>query len=95
MPETTEPEPRTVGTTYAEAGVDIAAGERAVERIKDKVRSTFRAEVVGDIGGFGWLFAFPKDRYRDPILVGTTDGVGTKALVAQAMGRFTTIGIDL
>ncbi|MDP9403994.1 MAG: phosphoribosylformylglycinamidine cyclo-ligase [Actinomycetota bacterium] len=83
------------GVTYAGAGVDIAAGERAVERIKDKVRSTFRPEVLGDIGGFGGLFAFPQDRYRDPVLVGSTDGVGTKALVAQAAGRFTTIGVDL
>ncbi|MGQ0519749.1 MAG: phosphoribosylformylglycinamidine cyclo-ligase [Actinomycetota bacterium] len=83
------------GATYAEAGVDIGAGERAVERIKASVRSTFRPEVLGDIGGFGGLFAFPKDRYRDPVLVGSTDGVGTKALIAQATGRFDTIGIDL
>ena len=83
------------GATYADAGVDITAGETAVARIKDKVRSTFRPEVLGDIGGFGGLFAFPKDRYRDPVLVGSTDGVGTKALVAQAAGRFTTIGVDL
>ncbi|MGH9164886.1 MAG: phosphoribosylformylglycinamidine cyclo-ligase [Acidimicrobiales bacterium] len=81
--------------TYAAAGVDLAAGERAVERIKEKVRSTYRPEVIGDIGGFGGLFAFPADRYREPVLVGATDGVGTKALVAQATGRFTTIGIDL
>lgn len=83
------------GATYAAAGVDIAAGERAVERIKEKVRSTFRSEVRGDIGGFGGLFAFAQDRYRAPILVSSTDGVGTKALVAQATGRFTTIGVDL
>ena len=81
--------------TYAEAGVDISAGEDAVARIKSKVRSTFRPEVIGDIGGFGGLFAFPTERYRDPVLVGSTDGVGTKALVAQAAGRFTTIGLDL
>ena len=83
------------GVTYAGSGVDIAAGEEAVARIKDKVRSTFRPEVIGDIGGFGGLFAFPSDRYRQPVLVGSTDGVGTKALVAKAAGRFTTIGIDL
>ncbi|MDQ3757766.1 MAG: phosphoribosylformylglycinamidine cyclo-ligase, partial [Actinomycetota bacterium] len=81
--------------TYADAGVDIAAGEEAVERIKAHVRSTMRPEVIGDIGGFGGLFAFPSDRYRDPVLVSSTDGVGTKALVARAAGRFTTIGIDL
>jgi phosphoribosylformylglycinamidine cyclo-ligase len=87
--------PSSTGATYAEAGVDIAAGEEAVARIKDKVRSTFRPEVLGDIGGFGGLFAFPTDRYRAPVLVGSTDGVGTKALLAQATGRFTTIGLDL
>jgi phosphoribosylformylglycinamidine cyclo-ligase len=84
-----------LGETYESAGVNIAAGEAAVERIKDRVRATFRPEVIGDIGGFGGLFAFAKDRYRDPVLVSSTDGVGTKALVAQAAGRFTTIGIDL
>ncbi|MGH9151826.1 MAG: phosphoribosylformylglycinamidine cyclo-ligase [Acidimicrobiales bacterium] len=88
------PTPAGTGATYAEAGVDIGAGERAVEAIKEEVRSTFRPEVLGDIGGFGGLFAFPKG-YRDPVLVGSTDGVGTKALIAQATGRFTTIGIDL
>jgi phosphoribosylformylglycinamidine cyclo-ligase len=83
------------GETYAGAGVSIDAGEEAVHRIKDKVRSTFRPEVIGDIGGFGGLFALDVDRYRHPVLVSSTDGVGTKALVAQATGRFTTIGIDL
>ena len=84
-----------MGETYEDAGVDIAAGEEAVERIKAKVRSTFRPEVIGDIGGFGGLFAFASHRYRHPVLVSSTDGVGTKALVAQAAGRFDTIGIDL
>jgi phosphoribosylformylglycinamidine cyclo-ligase len=84
-----------MGETYEAAGVDITAGEAAVERIKDKVRSTFRPEVIGDIGGFGGLFAFPTHRFRHPVLVSSTDGVGTKALVAQAVGRFDTIGIDL
>ena len=84
-----------MGETYEAAGVSIAAGEEAVARIKDRVRSTFRPEVVGDIGGFGGLFAFDPSRYRDPVLVSSTDGVGTKALVAQLTGRFTTIGIDL
>ncbi len=83
------------GETYAGAGVSIDAGEEAVERIKGKVRSTFRPEVIGDIGGFGGLFALDLARYRRPVLVSSTDGVGTKALVAQATGRFTTIGIDL
>ncbi|MEY2570646.1 MAG: phosphoribosylformylglycinamidine cyclo-ligase [Acidimicrobiaceae bacterium] len=81
--------------TYKSAGVDIAAGEAAVERIKRHVRSTFRPEVIGDIGGFGGLFALPQHRFRHPVLVSSTDGVGTKALVAQAVGQFETIGIDL
>jgi phosphoribosylformylglycinamidine cyclo-ligase len=84
-----------VGETYEAAGVSIDAGEEAVERIKAEVRSTFRPEVIGDIGGFGGLFRFDPGRYREPVLVSTTDGVGTKALVARAAGRFTTIGVDL
>jgi phosphoribosylformylglycinamidine cyclo-ligase len=83
-----------MGETYRCAGVDIAAGEVAVERIKDKVRSTYRPEVVGDIGGFGGVVALPAG-YRDPVLVSSTDGVGTKAMVARTAGRFDTIGIDL
>jgi len=84
-----------VGTSYEDAGVSISAGEEAVERIKSKVRSTFRPEVIGDIGGFGGLFAFAQHRYTHPVLVSSTDGVGTKALIAQATGRFDTIGVDL
>ena len=84
-----------MGTSYEDAGVHISAGEAAVERIKSKVRSTFRPEVIGDIGGFGGLFAFAQHRYTHPVLVSSTDGVGTKALIAQAVGRFDTIGVDL
>ncbi len=84
-----------MGETYASAGVDIAAGEEAVRRITEKVRTTLRPEVIGDIGGFGGLFSFAQHRYRRPVLVSSTDGVGTKALVANAVGRFDTIGIDL
>jgi phosphoribosylformylglycinamidine cyclo-ligase len=84
-----------MGETYESAGVSISAGEHAVELIKADVRSTFRPEVIGDIGGFGGLFAFDPTRYRRPVLVSSTDGVGTKALVAQAVGRFETIGVDL
>ena len=80
--------------TYSDAGVDTAAGEKAVERIKGHVRSTFRPEVVGDVGSFGGLFAFPDERFRDPLLVASTDGVGTKAVVAQLTRRYGTIGID-
>lgn len=83
------------GETYAGAGVDIAAGEEAVERIKPLVRSTQRDGVLGGIGGFGGLFALDPQRWRHPVLVSSTDGVGTKAMVAAAAGRFTTIGVDL
>ena len=81
--------------TYAGAGVDIGAGERAVDLIRPMVASTLRPEVLGSLGGFGGLFALDPGRYRRPVLVAGTDGVGTKALVAQAVGRFDTIGIDL
>src|SRR5258708_14388849 len=80
--------------TYAGAGVDIAAGEKAVELIKEHVRSTFRPEGVGDVGGFGGLFAVDWKRFRDPLLVSSTDGVGTKSLVARLANRRSTIGID-
>jgi phosphoribosylformylglycinamidine cyclo-ligase len=80
--------------TYSGAGVDIAAGEKAVELIKAHVRSTFRPEVVGDVGGFGGLFALDWKQYREPLLVSSTDGVGTKSLVARLAGRRDTIGID-
>jgi phosphoribosylformylglycinamidine cyclo-ligase len=80
--------------TYAEAGVDIAAGDQAVERIKDHVRSTFRPGVLGDLGGFGGLFDVGRLGYEDPLLVSSTDGVGTKSVIAQQVGRYDTIGID-
>ncbi len=83
-----------MGATYEAAGVSIDAGEEAVRRIGDLVRSTTRPEVIGGIGGFGGLFALG-DRFSDPVLVSTTDGVGTKAMVATAVGRYDTIGIDL
>ena len=83
-----------MGETYSGAGVDIAAGEAAVDRIKAKVRSTYRPEVLGDIGGFGGLVTVPAG-YEQPVLVSSTDGVGTKAMVATAAKRFDTIGIDL
>lgn len=82
------------GLTYAESGVDIAAGEKAVEMIKDHVRSTFRPEVVGDIGGFGGLFSLGRLKHADPMLVSSTDGVGTKSMLATLTGKYDTIGID-
>lgn len=81
--------------TYAAAGVDIDAGERAVDLIKPMVASTRRPEVLGGLGDFGGLFALDLARYRHPVLVSGTDGVGTKAAVAQATGRLDTVGIDL
>jgi phosphoribosylformylglycinamidine cyclo-ligase len=94
-----EPSPPTSGpstpATYAGAGVDIEAGEQAVDRIRPLVASTLRPEVLGGLGDFGGLFALDTDRYRHPVLVAGTDGVGTKALVAQSTGRLDTIGIDL
>lgn len=81
--------------SYAGAGVDIDAGDEAVRRIKGIVQGTSRPEVLGAIGGFGGLFAFDPAAYRRPVLVSSTDGVGTKAYVASALGRYSTIGVDL
>jgi phosphoribosylformylglycinamidine cyclo-ligase len=79
---------------YRDAGVDIEAGDAVVSGIKGAVRSTFRPGVLSDIGGFGGLFSL-QGRYRDPVLVSGTDGVGTKLLVAQRHDDHSTIGIDL
>ncbi len=81
--------------SYRDSGVDIDAGEEAVRRIKPHVASTSRPEVIGGIGGFGALFALDRNKYAEPVLVSSTDGVGTKAMIATATGRFDTIGIDL
>src|ERR1700685_68094 len=81
--------------TYREAGVDIDAGEELVERIKPHVRRSMRREVLAGIGGFGALVEVPLDRYRKPVLVSGTDGVGTKLRLAIDTGRHDTIGIDL
>ncbi len=79
---------------YKDAGVDIEAGYAVVDGIKEHVSRTTRPEVVGGLGGFGGLFALGS-KYRDPILVSGTDGVGTKLLVAQMVGQHHSIGIDL
>jgi phosphoribosylformylglycinamidine cyclo-ligase len=81
--------------TYRDAGVDIDAGEELVERIKPGVRRSMRREVLGGIGGFGALVEVPLDRYRKPVLVSGTDGVGTKLRLAIDTGRHDTVGIDL
>ena len=83
------------GLTYAEAGVDIDAGNALVERIKPAARRTLRPGVMGGLGGFGALFDLKAAGYRDPILVAATDGVGTKLRIAIDTGLVDTIGIDL
>ncbi|MFA5867158.1 MAG: phosphoribosylformylglycinamidine cyclo-ligase [Actinomycetota bacterium] len=80
---------------YKDAGVDIEAGAAAVDVIKELVKKTSRPGVVGGIGGFGGLFRLEPDRYDDPLLVSSTDGVGTKVKIAQEAGVHDTIGIDL
>lgn len=79
---------------YKKAGVDIAAGNEAVERMKKHVKRTYRPEVLAELGGFGGLFSLDKDKYEEPVLVSGTDGVGTKLKLAFAMGKHDTIGID-
>jgi len=79
---------------YRQAGVDVEAGVRAVDLMRAHVDSTRRPEVVGGLGGFGGGFTIPAG-YREPLLIASTDGVGTKTAIASAVGRFDTIGIDL
>jgi len=81
--------------TYRDAGVNIDAGDELIERIKPGVKRSMRREVLGGIGGFGALFEVPLDRYRKPVLVSGTDGVGTKLRLAIDTGRHDTVGIDL
>jgi len=79
---------------YRSAGVDLEAAEEAVDRIRPLVAATARPEVVGGIGGFGGFFALDPGRWTAPLLVSTTDGVGTKSEVARLVGRYDTIGLD-
>jgi len=81
--------------TYRDAGVDIDAGDDLVERIKPAVKRSMRPEVLGGLGGFGALVEVPLERYRRPVMVSGTDGVGTKLRLAIETGRHDTIGIDL
>ncbi len=83
------------GLTYRDAGVDIDAGNELVERIKPAIKRTHRPGAIGAIGGFGGLFELPVDRYKQPILVSGTDGVGTKLRLAIQTGRHDGVGIDL
>jgi phosphoribosylformylglycinamidine cyclo-ligase len=89
-------EPRAAGSvSYADAGVDISAGDRAVELMKASVRRTARPEVLGGLGGFAGLFELDLARYPRPVLATSTDGVGTKLVLAQQLDRHDTVGIDL
>jgi phosphoribosylformylglycinamidine cyclo-ligase len=90
----TPPEQRPAPLSYKDAGVDIDAGDALVDRIKPFAKRTMRPEVLAGIGGFGALVELPK-RYREPVLVSGTDGVGTKLRLAFELGRHDTIGIDL
>jgi phosphoribosylformylglycinamidine cyclo-ligase len=82
-------------TTYKDAGVDIEAGDELIERIKPEVKRSMRPGVLAGLGGFGALFEVPVDRFRKPVLVSGTDGVGTKLRLAIETARHNTIGIDL
>ncbi|MBV8402495.1 MAG: phosphoribosylformylglycinamidine cyclo-ligase, partial [Acetobacteraceae bacterium] len=84
-----------MGLTYRAAGVDIAAGDRLVEAIKPLARATDRPGVMGGLGGFGALFDLKGAGFADPILVATTDGVGTKLKVAVETALHATVGVDL
>jgi phosphoribosylformylglycinamidine cyclo-ligase len=89
------PSPDRPSLSYRDAGVDIDAGNALVERIKPLAAATFRPGVVTGLGGFGALFELPVGRYRHPVLVSGTDGVGTKLKLALELGRHDTVGIDL
>ena len=82
-------------TTYRNAGVDIDKAEAFIQKIRPLVKSTYRTGVLAEIGGFGGLFHLDAQKYRDPVLVSATDGVGTKIKIAILMDRHDTIGIDL
>lgn len=80
--------------TYRDAGVDIDAGNYSVSLIKDSVKATYRPEVLGDLGGFGGLFALNSGKYQEPVLVSGTDGVGTKLRIAFMLNKHDTVGQD-
>lgn len=80
---------------YQSAGVNIDAGLEAVQRIKKLAQGTYNQQVLGDLGSFGGLYSFPASEYRDPVLVSSTDGVGTKLKIAFALNRYDSVGYDL
>ena len=81
--------------TYKDSGVDITKGNQLIEKIKPIAKSTLRPGVLAGLGGFGAMFEIPIDRYKNPILISSTDGVGTKLMVAEMLNKHDTIGIDL
>ena len=81
--------------TYKDSGVDITKGNQLIERIKPIAKSTFRPGVLAGLGGFGAMFEIPLDKYKNPVLISGTDGVGTKLKVAEMLNKHDTIGIDL
>jgi len=94
MPQTTAG-PNGAGASYAAAGVDIDAGEEAVEALRPFAAKAARPEVMGGVGGFAGLFALKAARYTEPVLAASTDGVGTKVAIAQALDKHDTVGLDL
>jgi len=84
-----------MGITYKDAGVDIDAGNEAVKRIKEYVKSTFTKNVLTDVGTFGAMFSFDKDKFKQPVLVSSSDGVGTKLKLAYLTNNHETVGQDL
>ena len=81
--------------TYKDSGVDITKGNQLIEKIKPIAKSTLRPGVLAGLGGFGAMFEIPIDRYKNPVLISGTDGVGTKLMVAEMLNKHDTIGIDL
>ena len=81
--------------TYKDSGVDITKGNQLIEKIKPIAKSTLRQGVLAGLGGFGAMFEIPIDRYKNPVLISGTDGVGTKLMVAEMLNKHDTIGIDL
>ena len=81
--------------TYKDSGVDITKGNQLIEKIKPIAKSTSRSGVLAGLGGFGAMFEIPLDRYKNPVLISGTDGVGTKLMVAEMLNKHDTIGIDL
>jgi len=81
--------------TYKDSGVDITKGNQLIEKIKPIAKATLRPGVLAGLGGFGAMFEIPIDRYKNPVLISGTDGVGTKLMVAEMLNKHDTIGIDL